>query len=56
VQQGFICFHNQAVSDYMDISPILPVPLENGFVRTGSIKIHEAALGIMSKTQFDSLA
>jgi hypothetical protein len=27
----FIRFHNQAVKDYMDVSPLLPVPYEHGF-------------------------
>ena len=30
---GFIKFHNQAVNDYLDISPLLPVPFEHGFGR-----------------------
>jgi MoaA/NifB/PqqE/SkfB family radical SAM enzyme len=30
---GFIKFHNQAVHDYLDISPLLPVPFEHGFGR-----------------------
>jgi hypothetical protein len=37
-RQGFISFHNQAFSDYLDISPPLPVPFEHGFGRSGSIK------------------
>ncbi len=35
--KGFIKFHNQAVEDYAKISPLLPVPYEHGFARTGSI-------------------
>ena len=35
--QGFIEFHNKAVSDYLDVSPLLPVPYEHGFGRTPSI-------------------
>jgi MoaA/NifB/PqqE/SkfB family radical SAM enzyme len=38
--QGFISFHNKAVSDYLDISPLLPVPFEHGFGRTSTIKSH----------------
>lgn len=33
----FIKFHNDAVNDYLDISPLLPVPYEHGFGRTKSI-------------------
>ena len=33
----FIKFHNDAVKDYLDISPLLPVPYEHGFGRTSSI-------------------
>lgn len=32
--QGFIEFHNKAVSDYLDVSPLLPVPYEHGFGKT----------------------
>lgn len=32
--QGFIEFHNKAVSDYLDVSPLLPVPYEYGFGKT----------------------
>jgi len=35
--KGFIKFHNQAVEDYAKISPLLPVPYEHGFAKTGSI-------------------
>lgn len=35
--QGFIQFHNQAVNDYLNVSPLLPVPYEHGFGRTPSI-------------------
>ena len=35
--KGFIRFHNQAVEDYLKISPLLPVPYEHGFAKTGSI-------------------
>lgn len=35
--KGFIKFHNQAVEDYLKISPLLPVPYEHGFAKTGSI-------------------
>ncbi len=34
----FIRFHNQAVNDYLDISPLLPVPYEHGFGKTPSVK------------------
>jgi MoaA/NifB/PqqE/SkfB family radical SAM enzyme len=33
----FIKFHNQAVHDYLDVSPLLPVPFEYGFGRTPAI-------------------
>jgi hypothetical protein len=33
----FIKFHNQAVEDYLKLSPLLPVPYEHGFAKTGSI-------------------
>lgn len=33
----FIRLHNQAVEDYLNISPLLPVPYEHGFGRTGAI-------------------
>jgi len=33
--KDFIQFHNKAVSDYLDVSPLLPVPYEHGFARTG---------------------
>jgi len=33
----FIRFHNKAVEDYLSISPLLPVPYEQGFGRTGAI-------------------
>lgn len=33
----FIKFHNQAVHDYLDVSPLLPVPYEYGFGRTKTI-------------------
>jgi MoaA/NifB/PqqE/SkfB family radical SAM enzyme len=35
--QEFIRFHNKAVSDYLDVSPLLPVPYEHGFGRTRQI-------------------
>lgn len=35
----FIQFHNQAVNDYLDISPLLPVPYEHGFGRTPKIDV-----------------
>ena len=35
--KGFIKFHNQAVEDYLKVSPLLPVPYEHGFAKTGSI-------------------
>jgi MoaA/NifB/PqqE/SkfB family radical SAM enzyme len=34
----FIHFHNKAVHDYLDVSPLLPVPYEYGFGRTPSIQ------------------
>jgi MoaA/NifB/PqqE/SkfB family radical SAM enzyme len=34
----FIHFHNKAVHDYLDVSPLLPVPFEYGFGRTPSIQ------------------
>jgi MoaA/NifB/PqqE/SkfB family radical SAM enzyme len=37
--QDFIQFHNKSVNDYLDISPLLPVPYENGFGLTKSIKV-----------------
>jgi len=37
--QDFIQFHNKSVNDYLDISPLLPVPYENGFGLTRSIKV-----------------
>ncbi len=33
----FIRYHNKAVEDYLSISPLLPVPYEQGFGRTGAI-------------------
>jgi AdoMet-dependent heme synthase len=33
----FIRLHNQAVEDYLNVSPLLPVPYEHGFGRTGTI-------------------
>ncbi len=36
--QGFIRFHNQAVHDYMEISPLLPVPYEHGFGKAPEIR------------------
>ena len=33
----FIKFHNDAVRDYLDVSPLLPVPYEYGFGKTPSI-------------------
>lgn len=35
--QDFIRFHNKSVNDYLDISPLLPVPYEHGFGKTRSI-------------------
>lgn len=35
--KDFIKFHNQAVHDYLDVSPLLPVPFEYGFGRTPAI-------------------
>jgi MoaA/NifB/PqqE/SkfB family radical SAM enzyme len=35
--KGFIKFHNQAVENYLKVSPLLPVPYEHGFAKTGSI-------------------
>lgn len=35
--KGFIKFHNQSVHDYLDVSPLLPVPYEYGFGRTKTI-------------------
>jgi MoaA/NifB/PqqE/SkfB family radical SAM enzyme len=35
--KGFIQFHNQAVEKYLTISPLLPVPYEHGFGRTGTL-------------------
>lgn len=35
--KDFIKFHNEAVNDYLDVSPLLPVPYEYGFGRTKSI-------------------
>jgi hypothetical protein len=29
--KDFIKFHNDAVHDYLDVSPLLPVPYEYGF-------------------------
>jgi MoaA/NifB/PqqE/SkfB family radical SAM enzyme len=34
----FIRFHNQSVNDYLNVSPLLPVPYEHGFGKTPSIK------------------
>lgn len=34
----FIKFHNKSVNEYLDISPLLPVPYEYGFGLTASIK------------------
>ena len=36
--KDFITFHNKSVSDYLDVSPLLPVPYEHGFGRTPAIK------------------
>jgi hypothetical protein len=36
--KGFIQFHNQAVEDYLKVSPLLPVPFEYGFGQTGIIR------------------
>ena len=35
--KDFIQFHNQSVHDYLEISPLLPVPYEYGFGRTKTI-------------------
>lgn len=35
--QDFIQFHNKSVNDYLNVSPLLPVPYEHGFGRTRSI-------------------
>lgn len=35
--KDFIRFHNKAVNDYLDVSPLLPVPYEHGFGRTSQI-------------------
>lgn len=35
--QDFIRFHNKSVNDYLDISPLLPVPYEHGFGKTRAI-------------------
>jgi MoaA/NifB/PqqE/SkfB family radical SAM enzyme len=37
--KDFIQFHNKAVSDYLDVSPLLPVPYEYGFARTPIIQL-----------------
>jgi len=34
----FIFFHNKSVSDYLNISPLLPVPYEHGFGKTASVQ------------------
>lgn len=34
----FINFHNKAVNDYLNVSPLLPVPYEYGFARTPNIE------------------
>jgi MoaA/NifB/PqqE/SkfB family radical SAM enzyme len=36
--KDFIHFHNKAVNDYLDVSPLLPVPYEYGFGRTPNIQ------------------
>jgi len=36
--KDFIHFHNKSVNDYLDISPLLPVPYEHGFGLTSSVK------------------
>ena len=35
--KDFIKFHNKAVEDYLDVSPLLPVPYEYGFGRNRTI-------------------
>ena len=35
--KGFIQFHNKAVEDYFNLSPLLPVPFEHGFGRSGAV-------------------
>lgn len=37
--KDFIHFHNKAVKDYLDVSPLLPVPYEHGFALTPSITL-----------------
>ena len=37
--KDFIQFHNKAVNDYLDVSPLLPVPYEYGFARTPKIQL-----------------
>jgi MoaA/NifB/PqqE/SkfB family radical SAM enzyme len=37
--KDFIQFHNKAVNDYLDVSPLLPVPYEYGFARTPIIQL-----------------
>ncbi len=36
--KGFIQFHNQAVEEYLKVSPLLPVPFEYGFGQIGTIR------------------
>jgi hypothetical protein len=35
--KDFIKFHNKAVEEYLDVSPLLPVPYEYGFGRNRTI-------------------
>jgi len=35
--KDFIRFHNKSVEDYFKVSPLLPVPYEHGFGRTGAL-------------------
>ena len=37
--QEFIQFHNKSVNDYLNVSPLLPVPFEHGFGLTKSIPL-----------------
>ena len=37
--QNFIQFHNKSVNDYLNVSPLLPVPYEHGFGLTKSVNV-----------------
>jgi MoaA/NifB/PqqE/SkfB family radical SAM enzyme len=37
--QNFIQFHNKSVNDYLNVSPLLPVPYEHGFGLTKSVNM-----------------